>query len=642
MAFASKEEVEELRKDHTNLFNETSKINSTVMQIQTDMQTLQIALGNATTAQNQGIAEFEDKIMKMMQLTRDGMDVVVKEATKKFDEQEADIKGRAGEVTQQAADLKLVHEAAEAKAAANTQALLELHQKAENGWMLHQVRLDKICQDAEASLQNLQMRVIRLEQSPPGLPGATATAPSFDRNRNSYMPMKSLIPSTMSDKTEEWRRWRNKLAIYVDNCVPGMKEFLKILQEADEAPTDKDAEKHATKINKAWPTEEKEKLYRCLSELTAGEAQRVVEAVRNEDGYRAWYELHRNFEPSLKGKHGQAYTNLSELTKHKAKDVVETRKLLNELTTRIKLAEDLTNETVSQGHARSILLSFLDDKTREHTVEFHGSDKEYVDFKNAVLKFVNNTALGSGSSRAVPMQIGAVTENEEPAAPQEAQRFAMTSGNSSGGGSGGGSEDEGLWAIKGGGQVCWSCGGKGHIQRECPSKGGKGKGGGLGGKGSQGGFGYGGKGGGLGGFPGFLGIPGKGKGKGGFQGTCHQCGKWGHSAKYCYQKGGGKGPGKGGKGGSIRMLDGLSEWDAGPVEGWGQWMSLARIDEENFEDIDAEADATEEPRDAPGPAAEPAAPKIVAPPNKDKDEKGEDERKRIKVMEDTDKKEVKK
>ena len=290
------------------------------------------------------------------------------------------------------------------------------------------------------------------------------------------MPIKNIVPSVMTDKVEDWRRWRNKFAVYVEHFAVGMKDLLTEIQAMQEVPDQDYIERYARRIAMVWPLQERRKLYRALTELTGGEALRVVEAVGDEDGYRAWYELHRNFEPSLKGRQGQAYTELQELSKHKAKDVIETRKLVNELTTRIKLTEDLNpKEKVSDGHARSIMLGFLDDKTREHTVEYHGSETDFVDFKNAVLKFVNNTALGSGSSKATPMQLGAVAPvaPTEPAAPMPCY-YPMNTGSSSSGNGSDEDDPEKLWALKGRDTVCWGCGGKGHRMANCTAKG-KGK-----------------------------------------------------------------------------------------------------------------------------------------------------------------------
>ena len=74
-------------------------------------------------------------------------------------------------------------------------------------------------------------------------------------------------------------------------------------------------------------------------------------------------------------------------------------------------SEELTAEKISNTHARSVLLGFIDDDTRLHTVEYHGTDKSLEEFKNAVVRFTNSAELGSGAAPGTgpaPMQIGSM------------------------------------------------------------------------------------------------------------------------------------------------------------------------------------------------------------------------------------------
>ena len=219
--------------------------------------------------------------------------------------------------------------------------------------------------------------------------------------------MRNIQPAVMTDKLEEWRRWRSKVAVYFEHTTPGMKLLLEKIQKMEE--WEENFAKEETALTaKSWVSEDNPKIYRALQELTGGEALRVVEAVGGEDGYKAWFELHRHFEPSLKGRQGQAYNDLGDTIRHRAKDVSETCRMVTELITRIKLTEDLTGEKISPGHARTVLLGFIDDVTRQHTIDYHGTDESFEEFKNAVVRFANNATLGSATSRATPMQIGAV------------------------------------------------------------------------------------------------------------------------------------------------------------------------------------------------------------------------------------------
>ncbi len=149
--------------------------------------------------------------------------------------------------------------------------------------------------------------------------------------------------------------------------------------------------------------------------------------------------------------------------KHKAKDVGETRRMVPELVSRIKTAEDLTGEPITDSHARTVMLGFLDDQTRSHTVDYHGTDKSFDEFKNAALKFANNASLGSGSYVTTPMQIGAVAAPEAPSSGGVPCYYDLSSGSRE-------DSDGRLWAIKGNPKtLCWECGGEGHRRANRPN-----------------------------------------------------------------------------------------------------------------------------------------------------------------------------
>ena len=89
---------------------------------------------------------------------------------------------------------------------------------------------------------------------------------------------------------------------------------------------------------------------RALKGLTEGDAQSAVESVGHEDGYVAWQELHKLFEPRLTAMQGRVLNEMSDLIRIKAKDPAETRRMVTELTTRIRVAEDRIGEKISDAH----------------------------------------------------------------------------------------------------------------------------------------------------------------------------------------------------------------------------------------------------------------------------------------------------
>ena len=103
-----------------------------------------------------------------------------------------------------------------------------------------------------------------------------------------------------------------------------------------------------------------------------------------EDGYAAWQELHRLFEPWPTAMQGRFLNQMSDWIRTTAKVPAETRRMVTELTVRIKVAEEIIGEKISDAHAKSILLAFIDDQTRQKTTDYHGTETKYEKLRNEV------------------------------------------------------------------------------------------------------------------------------------------------------------------------------------------------------------------------------------------------------------------
>ena len=129
--------------------------------------------------------------------------------------------------------------------------------------------------------------------------------------------------------------------------------------------------------------------------------------------------------------------------------------MINEVTLIIKKVEDISGEDVGGNHAKSILLTFIDPVTRQHTASLQGKKTDYTMLKKERLEFINN-ATGGG---CVPMQIGRL------AADEAAKETPPENGN----------EDWPEWPddqLSALNDVrCYHCCGKGHYAANCPSKG---------------------------------------------------------------------------------------------------------------------------------------------------------------------------
>ena len=74
--------------------------------------------------------------------------------------------------------------------------------------------LREIYQRTAISVKELETRVSGLERGGGG----------GDRDGKSYLPQKSILPKIFEDKLEEWRRWTEDVADYIDTQCKGVKE----------------------------------------------------------------------------------------------------------------------------------------------------------------------------------------------------------------------------------------------------------------------------------------------------------------------------------------------------------------------------------------------------------------------------------
>ena len=356
------------------------------------------------------------------------------------------------------------------------------------------------------------------------------TGPGHQRG---FLPMKSLVPAVFGSAEDQWRSWQDDIADYLDTVRPGMKRFLKAAEQ-ENGVMDAQWLTDQLAFHPADVVGEKANVYRTLKALTTGEARTVVQGVRDEDGFMAWRALHLRFGPSVAARQGKVMCDLTQMVARPAKSPSETRTLVTELERRVRIAEDVTGESLGDSHLKSILASILDPTTRAHTSTFQGISTGYQELKRAVLEFTNNNIVNTKVDAGDPMNIGACSSQAAPACeletPQEecwelvGDQLAAVSANTQ----------------------CYQCGGFGHLAQSCPTPKGKGKGkaGSKGGKGDN--------------PKGQTKGAAKGSIKGGFKGArkgpatgCWTCGG-SHFASECPQS---SGQGKGGKGKGFHMID---------------------------------------------------------------------------------------
>ena len=96
----------------------------------------------------------------------------------------------------------------------------------------------------------------------------------------------------------------------------------------------------------------KEDLWRTLKALTEEgcEARKIISSVRDEDGFQAWHKLNMHYNHSLAARHGRVLAELTAMGTSPAKSPQEIRQELTELEQKIKTAEDITGELISEVH----------------------------------------------------------------------------------------------------------------------------------------------------------------------------------------------------------------------------------------------------------------------------------------------------
>ena len=322
----------------------------------------------------------------------------------------------------------------------------------------------------------MQERVAVIEAS--GGDGRIGGSGSGGRGGRDYIPLKNQMPDTFDNELKVWRNWRTDLLSYVDTVTPGMKRFMIEVESMNASPSREWLQEFAKREGMPFVVEDQVKIWRVLKKTTKGEARKIVESIRDEAGYMAWREIVNNFEPAMASRQGTSLAELMAMVSLKASSPEETKMMLNELERRRKEAEDFSEAKIPDATLKGVLISFMDQRTNDHSTDKHSQGIPYVDLKNHVLKFINNTKTSSTSRGVAPMQLGIIKEGEQT---QDQAPEGFGTENYPQYYPEGGGDDGYLWALKGGKgkgtdtRTCWLCNETGHIGRNCPSKG-KGKG----------------------------------------------------------------------------------------------------------------------------------------------------------------------
>jgi hypothetical protein len=160
-----------------------------------------------------------------------------------------------------------------------------------------------------------------------------------------------------SGKIEEWRTWKDEALDNLDDFQNGVKKVLEMVEKDEYHEDWKNMGTH---------------LYKALKRATEGEARKVVTAIANEDGWRAWRELCRQFEAGVKLRLSTAMQETFNMNKRAGNTPQETRKLIPELEQKFKDVDNLATQAGKQSPIddltkATMLRQILDPKTKEMT-----------------------------------------------------------------------------------------------------------------------------------------------------------------------------------------------------------------------------------------------------------------------------------
>ena len=293
----------------------------------------------------------------------------------------------------------------------------------------------------------------------------------------------------------EWRDWSFQAKTVLRSIDNNFAEYLDLVEKQvdydGKQVVDEDMD-----IEVTWDhiQQAAREFYNVLCIVCSGEALMIIRGVEDSDGGEAWHRLKRRYYPST----------ISSMLK-KVMVVVATEKTkMQQLPGSIgrwegavrEVERDLGKELPEVVKVAALVQMCPSDI---QDVLFQQAEKltTVKEAKDRVLALVSNR---QAMNEPVAMEVGIVNE-----------------------------EDEYYVDAVGANAICYNCGGKGHLARQCPTKG-KSKGKGdpatgakAKGKGKKGGD-----------------TSTKGKGKGGYQGVCWNCNRVGHKAHECQLQGKGQ------------------------------------------------------------------------------------------------------
>ena len=220
----------------------------------------------------------------------------------------------------------------------------------------------------------------------------------YQNGKERFLSAKHMLPR-LFDKQEDWKQWKGEVEDYCDVIMEGTKDVLEEVRNKRDTIEETDVKGRWWKI--------RADLWKLLKRFTSGEARRIITSVNKDNGFEAWRRLHQQYEQGSAMKEAVARSQFTGMVNKRAKTPKETRTLMVELEDKAKKMEEITGETIEEGHYKSVIAGMIDLETLKQTAEYQegGLDK----FKRKVMEFVNLVMSGDGRG-GDSMDIGRIEE----------------------------------------------------------------------------------------------------------------------------------------------------------------------------------------------------------------------------------------
>ena len=164
--------------------------------------------------------------------------------------------------------------------------------------------------------------------------------PADDRPKKSLILAKQMMPTKLI-KEENWRKWREDAEDYCDEVFEGMKKMMEKVRYLKDEVKEEDMDG-----DEWWG--KRRTLYRFLRNHTAEEPRKVVDNVKEDNGWEAWRMLQSQCEPSVGVREADVVAQFSYMVAKRVKNVTETRLKLVELDEKAKRVEQVTGKSVDE------------------------------------------------------------------------------------------------------------------------------------------------------------------------------------------------------------------------------------------------------------------------------------------------------